>query len=319
MAARRAVPSIGTNSIQEAVVHKKIIVAVLGPEATSRDAVAFGIHLARAEDAQLLLAAIWESPLGAGDSLYEGVVMPAMEREMRAVRPLVPDTIPVRTRILGSTSVVRGLHRLIDEEGSDVVVFSAADLRRYGHGNLALEALHDAPCAVATVPVGYAADRVAADVAVAWVDTAEARAALEDGIRMARHSGGTLRIVHVVRMPYGLADHGWLGPSGTADWLESARHDGEATLASALEQVDGRVPVTTELREGVCGRELAAAARGCGMIVTGSRGYGALRRLVLGSTTAQLLREAEVPVLTLPRAVAQRDGEGSSAATMSHA
>jgi nucleotide-binding universal stress UspA family protein len=300
-------------------VHNKVIVAVLGPEDTSRDAVAFGIHLARAEHAQLVLAAVWESPLGAGDSLYAGIVMPAMELELHAVRALVPDTIPVRTRILGSTSVVRGLHRLIDEEGSDVVVFSAADLRRYGHGNLALEALHDAPCAVATVPVGYAGDRVAADVAVAWVDTPEAHAALEDGVRMARHSGGTLRIVHVLRMPYGVADHGRLSASGTADWLEAARRDGEASLARALEQVDGRVSVTTELREGVCGRELAAAARGCGMIVTGSRGYGALRRLVLGSTTAALLREAEVPVLTLPRAIAEREAEGSSAANVSHA
>jgi nucleotide-binding universal stress UspA family protein len=300
-------------------VQNKVIVAVLGPEDTSRDAVAFGIHLARAEHAQLLLAAIWESPLGAGDSLYEGVVKAEMERVLRAVRPLVPDTIPVRTRILGSTSVVRGLHRLIGDEGSDVIVFSAADLRRYGHGNLALEALHDAPCAVAIVPVGYAADRKAADVAVAWVDTAEAQAALEGGIRMARHSGGTLRVVHVVRMPYGLADHGWLGPSGTAEWLEAARRDGEASLARALEQVDGRVPVTTELREGVCGRELARAAVGCGMIVTGSRGYGALRRLVLGSTTAELLRGVEVPVLTLPRAIAEREAVEPSAAHVSHA
>ena len=51
------------------------------------------------------------------------------------------------------------------------------------------------------------------------------------------------------------------------------------------------------------------------MIVTGSRGYGGLRRLVLGSTTAELLREAEVPVLILPRAVAQREAEKHPAAT----
>jgi nucleotide-binding universal stress UspA family protein len=294
-------------------VHKRIIAAVFGDGNASRDAIAFGIHLARAEHAELLLAAISSSPLGAGDSLYEGVVHPEMERELRALRPLVPDTIAVRMRVLGATSVVRGLHRLVDETGTDVIVFSAADLRRSGHGNLALEALHDAPCAVAVVPDGYREDRVAADVAVAWVDTAEARAALEAGIRLAKHNGGTLRIVHVLRMPHGIADQLWLGPSGTAAWLESARRDGEDALARALEQVDKRVPATTELREGVCGHELATAGLGCAMIVTGSRGYGGLRRLVLGSTTAALLQGASVPVLTLPRAVAEHGNSQRSA------
>ena len=298
---------------------KQTIVAVVGPERSARDAVAFGIHLARAESAQLVLAGVWESPLGAGDSLYAGVVLPELERELRALRPLVPDTVPVRTRTLGATSVVRGLHRIVSEDAGDMIVFSAGDLRRYGHGNLALEMLHDAPCAVAVVPEGYAGDESAADVVVAWVDTPEARAALEAGVRLARHSGGTLRIAQVLRMPYGLADHGWLGATGTAEWLDSARADGEASLARALELVDGRVPATTELREGLCGRELAQAGLGCGVIVTGSRGYGALRRLIVGSTTADLLRDVSVPVLTLPRALAEREDAGMAAAGAAHA
>jgi nucleotide-binding universal stress UspA family protein len=298
-------------------VHRQIIVAVVGREDSARDAIAFAISLARAEGATLVLAGVWESPLGAGDSLYEGMVRPETERELGALRPLVPDTVPVRTRILGATSVVRGLHRIVDEHAGDVIVFSAADLRRYGHGNLALEMLHDAPCAVAVVPEGYAGDRSAADVAIAWVDTPEAHAALEAGVRLARHSGGTLRIVHVLPMPYGFAGAGWLGPTGTADWLEAARSEGEASLERALELVDRRVPAATELRDGICGRELAAAGAGCGVIVTGSRGYGGLRRLILGSTTADLLRDVEVPVLTLPRSLAEHasaDPVGDAAA-----
>ena len=73
-----------------------------------------------------------------------------------------------------------------------------------------------------------------------------------------------------------------------------------------MERVAGRVPVTTEVRNGPSGHELAAATHDCSLVVTGSRGYGALRRLVLGSTTADLLRGATVPVLILPRAVAER-------------
>jgi len=52
---------------------------------------------------------------------------------------------------------------------------------------------------------------------------------------------------------------------------------------------------------------------------TTTRGYGAVRRLVLGSTTADLLREATVPVVTLPRAVAAREAAEHDAVSASHA
>jgi nucleotide-binding universal stress UspA family protein len=149
------------------------------------------------------------------------------------------------------------------------------------------------------------------------VDSAEADAALEAGVRYTEHSGGTLRIVQVLAFPYRFSDQPWVDTSGTEHWLESARPEAEASLQLAVERVGGRVPVATELRDGYSGRELAEASRDCAMIVTGSRGYGAVRRLVLGSTTADLLREATVPVVTLPRAVAEREAAdlGSVAAS----
>jgi nucleotide-binding universal stress UspA family protein len=313
--------SASSDSAEEDPVYKKIIVAAFGDGDSSRDAVALGVELARAEHAQLVLAAIWASPLGAGDTLYEGVVRAEIERELDALRGLVPPDVPVHTSIHGATSVVRGLHRVVADNHEDILVFSAADLSRHGHGNLALEAIHDAPCAVAVAPAGYASAQsgLGPDVTLAWVDSPEAEAALEAGVRVAQHRNGTLRVVQVLRVPYRLGDQPWVDASGTAHWLESARPESEASLARAVERVAGRVPVTTELRDGFCGREIASAGRGCGLIVTGSRGYGALRRLVLGSTTADVLREATVPVLTLPRAVAERRAAEHEAVTTSHA
>jgi len=299
----------------------KIIVATFGDGDASRDAVALGVELARAEQAEFLLAAVWASPLGAGDSLYEGVVRDEIERELHVLRELVPDDVHVRTEVRGATSVVRGLHRLVAGNDHDVLVFSAADLNRHGHGNLALEAIHDAPCAVAVAPNGYARQQrdLGPDVAVAWVSSAEADAALEAGVRYARHTGGTLRLVQVLRFPYRFGDQPWIDTAGAEHWLESARPEAEASLQLAVDRVGARVPVVTELRNGYCGRELAEASRGCAMIVTGSRGYGAVRRLVLGSTTADLLREATVPVVTLPRAVAEREAAEHDAVSASHA
>ena len=299
----------------------RTIVAAFGDDAASRDALALGIELARAQQGELLLTAIWASPLGAGDSLYEGVVRREIERELKVLRALVPDDVHVRTDVRGATSVLRGLHRVVWSHHHDTLVFSAADLDRHGHGNLALEMIHDAPCAVAVAPAGYARikDALGPDVAIAWVDAPEAEAALEAAVRHTQHSHGALRIVQVLRAPYRFGEDPWVDSAGMTHWLESLRPEAEASLARAVELVGDRVPVVTDLRDGLCGHELAKAARDCRLIVTGSRGYGALRRLVLGSTTAELLREATVPVLVLPRAVAERDAAGAEAAVAASA
>jgi nucleotide-binding universal stress UspA family protein len=300
---------------------ERIIVAAFGDGEASRDALDLGVELARADHAELVLAAVWASPLGAGDSLYEGVVRSEIERELNVLRRFVPGDVHARMEIRGATSVVRGLHCVVAGNHHEVLVFSAADLTRHGHGNLALEAIHDAPCAVSVAPVGHAraASALGPDVAVAWIDAPEAGAALETAVRHVRHTGGTLRLVQVLGAPYRFGEQPWVDAGGVTHWLESARPDAEASLQRAVDQVDGRVPVVTELRYGNCGHELAEASCGCAMIVTGSRGYGALRRLVLGSTAADLLREVAVPVLIMPRAVAEREAAEHDEQAASHA
>ena len=47
----------------------------------------------------------------------------------------------------------------------------------------------------------------------------------------------------------------------------------------------------------ICG---VARRRGCDLVVIGSRGLSGVRKWILGSTTEQVLREAEVPVLVTP-------------------
>jgi nucleotide-binding universal stress UspA family protein len=300
---------------------EKIIVAAFGDGEAARDALDLGVELARAEQAELVLAAVWASPLGAGDSLYEGVVRSEIERELNVLRGLVPGDVHARIEIRGATSVVRGLHSVVADNHHDVLVFSAADLTRHGHGNLALEAIQGVPCAAAVAPAGHAQAKAALgpDVAIAWIESPEAGAALEAAVRQVRHTGGTLRIVQVLGVPYRFSDQPWIDTAGVTHWLDSARPEAEASLQRAVKRVDGRVPVVTELRDGYSGHELAQASRGCAMIVMGSRGYGALRRLVLGSTTADLLRAATVPVLTLPRAVAEREAAEHDEEAASHA
>ena len=65
---------------------------------------------------------------------------------------------------------------------------------------------------------------------------------------------------------------------------------------SELEGVEGRAV------RGLPGEELAAFGDEVDILVVGSRGYGPLRRLVLGSTSEYLQRHARCALLVLPRA-----------------
>jgi nucleotide-binding universal stress UspA family protein len=78
----------------------------------------------------------------------------------------------------------------------------------------------------------------------------------------------------------------------------------DAMLAEASARL-GQLPgVQTRAVYGLTGEELAAFSDEVDILVVGSRGYGPVRRLVLGSTSEYLERHARCSLLVLPRAVA---------------
>jgi nucleotide-binding universal stress UspA family protein len=62
---------------------------------------------------------------------------------------------------------------------------------------------------------------------------------------------------------------------------------------------------------GLTGEELAAFGDELDLLVVGSRGYGAVKRLVLGSTSEYLQRHARCSLLVLSRA-AGKSGDAPS-------
>lgn len=139
---------------------------------------------------------------------------------------------------------------------------------------------------------------------VAATDLSEpARAAAQRAARLARESGATVTLLHVV--PVGALDdlRDWLGTPLTqrvnelsARGLESLgaelRQEQQANLDVRLEV--GAVP-TTLVR---VAEELRAD-----LLVVGARGAGVLRRLFLGTTAERLLRHTTRPVLVVRRPV----------------
>lgn len=284
--------------------HHQIVVGVRGDDPASRDAVALGARLARLEGADLLLGSVWASVLGPMDPLEDTVVRTEIERELVALRSAVPPDVFVRTEMRTSTSVLRGLQTLAAEHEADLLVLGAH--RRVGGAGVDLAILHDAPCAIAVAPAGYEDTEPADDVVLAWDGSDEARIALARAVELAEHTHGTLRIVGVLEFAETVSGRLWPRSISMQAWLAPLRRGLRDSLRDAEKLVDGRVAVRTEPVEGAAAGALAEAAAGAAFIVAGSRAYGPVRRLVLGSTAAELLQRSLVPVLVTPRGAGDR-------------
>jgi nucleotide-binding universal stress UspA family protein len=84
----------------------------------------------------------------------------------------------------------------------------------------------------------------------------------------------------------------------------------EALSAAAARAADVPALELVE-REGDPARELVEASRQADLLVAGSRGYGPVRRLLLGSVSTLLVRQADCPLLVLPRSAEGGDADGS--------
>jgi nucleotide-binding universal stress UspA family protein len=124
---------------------------------------------------------------------------------------------------------------------------------------------------------------------------------IEEAIKVARATGGVLRLVHVVN-EYVL-DDGYAPALYYERLIESFRENGRKVIANA-EAVARRsgIEFTSEMLEVVGGRAsdliVEEAKRWpAELIVMGTHGRRGLKRLALGSDAEMVLRTASVPVL----------------------
>lgn len=128
-----------------------------------------------------------------------------------------------------------------------------------------------------------------------------ARHATERAARIARETGATLALLHV--LPGGsLAElRQWLGSGHALE--QQLQADAWAQLQQAAEalQLESQVPVRTLQASGVAFEEISREAerQDAAVMVLGARGMGFLRRLVLGSTSERLLRRSTRPLLVV--------------------
>ena len=183
----------------------------------------------------------------------------------------------------------------------------------HSHSGRAARALHRdvtfgliqaAPTAVGVAPAGYAASATANAtpiIGVAYDTSPEADHALSIGAELARASGGSLHIISVVDFPFVYVDPPIVDEEGRKSYVQSVKTELTERLDAARARVADDLAVSTEVVDGGPAAELARADRGLDLLVMGSRGYGPMRRVLLGSTVAGVIADASFPVLIVPR------------------
>jgi nucleotide-binding universal stress UspA family protein len=219
------------------------------------------------------------------------------ERDRAAVAAQLADIV--------ASNVGRGLHELAARLAADLLVVGSSHRGSVGRFLVAdhtRASLNDAACAVAIAPVSYehAAPRLAA-IGVGYDGSTESKAALGLALKLARARRATVRALRVVPPPTWLSS-GFVALAG-AEVLDSELAASEKEM-SALAGVNGNAVV------GAPREELAALGREVDLLVTGSRSYGRLRRLVLGSTPNFLANHARSPLLVLPSAADLQTANG---------
>ncbi len=137
---------------------------------------------------------------------------------------------------------------------------------------------------------------------VVGIDGSEtALAGLHWAIQEAKLRGATIDAINAWSYPYVVVpgaivpEHPFADqPKDVAAELEQAMTTVEAEATAAGVEIN---PILTE---GVPAAVLCEAAEGADLIVVGSQGHGALRSLVLGSVSRDVLHHAPCPVVVIP-------------------
>ena len=165
-------------------------------------------------------------------------------------------------------------------------------------GSVAQQCLHNSPIPVAIIRPGKTstdADGPRIVVAVDGSDTAQH--ALQWAIREARLRSSALDVVHAWQLPlFGYSSLGSFTFDPDVYEEESRRVVREAIDAEDTTGV--RINPVSLCQETVSG--ILEFADGASLLVTGSRGYGPLKRTVFGSVATQFSHHASCPLVVVP-------------------
>ena len=195
------------------------------------------------------------------------------------------------------------LQALAERGDADLIVLGSTHHAHIGSvapGAVAEHLLHGARCRLVIAPKGYGAvdhsqDRLRV-AAVGFDGMAESYAALEEAAKLATKFGGSLRVVGVAT-PVPAMGAGAAQAAGA-----ESGPDFQTQLNNAVAELPPELRALPVFERGdPVEKLLEAAEMGVDLLVLGSRGFGPVMRLLIGSVSSRVIREASCPVLVVPR------------------
>jgi nucleotide-binding universal stress UspA family protein len=213
----------------------------------------------------------------------------------------------VEFRTVASPSAAGALHAEAERERAQIIVVGSSHRGTLGRmllGTVTQEVLDAAPCAVAVAPPGLAATRQIrfSRVGVGFDDTPAAHDALAIARLLARRARAELRLVwaaHLTTRALPLAATSYVYP----DYFEDVRAEVEDRLEQAAAPIRDDVSVRADIVRGQTTDALVEQSERLDLLVLGSRGYGPLQSVLLGSVSRRVVSDARCAVLVVPRGV----------------
>jgi nucleotide-binding universal stress UspA family protein len=287
---------------------KPIVVGFDGSE-HARDALSLGRVLAAALQTRLIVVNAYTPQ----DLLWaSGTAQPLDEQERKRVTDAAEAELSEQDRYelrsVASPSAAGALHAAAESEQAQAIVVGSTHRGTLGRvllGTVAQEVLDAAPCAVVVAPAGLAAKQPArlARIGVGFDHTPQAYDALAIARSLARRTKGELHIVwaaHLVAKAFPLAFLSYLDH----DYFQRVRVEIEERLQQVAAPIRDELPVRTEIASGGTNAALIRQSQDVDLLVLGSRGYGPMQRVLLGSVSRAVVNNAHCPVMVVPRGIA---------------
>lgn len=265
-----------------------------------RDALALTRVLGEATGASVLVVTVL--PYGPLPIPYEVLE----EEEAERAAPLFEEAkerlggLEVETAAYGGGTPAGVINDLAEKEKIETIVVGSPHRGPVGRvliGSVADGLLHGAPCEVVTAPRGYAAEEPGPfrTIAVAYDDTPEAKAALKRAEAIALSCRATI-VIYTAAAPPAVVP-------GATGYTPAIPPEAGRIVTETVKGVDERLAATGRELSGVPGPAIVAACEeiGADLLVAGSRHYGPVMRVLLGSVSTQLMHKAPCPVLVVPR------------------
>jgi nucleotide-binding universal stress UspA family protein len=273
------------------------------------DALALGLGWSRQLSVRAVIVTVYPgpAPIGPGRVDVEWVADRRREAERlldEALTVSSPAT-SVEFRAVGSGSASHGLHDVAEELGASLIVLGSQTERRLLATSTGERVIAGAPCPVAMPPRGWR-DRASHDlgrIVVAFVPTPDGREALRVAAMLALRVGARLHVVTVVAGPAEVMSYR-VGEDVDRMYASAAKETFEQSIEQARSELASDITASGEVVVGDDpGETLAGMANSSfDVLFMGSRGYGPVRRVLLGGVASRLLRRVDIPAVIVPRA-----------------